>query len=363
MVSKKLQLGIAIFCLFLYELNSEESTHMAPERTERKIIEEKQPETLLEHEETHNQRINMLKIKADTIRTSALELGGLSEPKIFNYEGDWCVFNQDLSIEDQIYAQSQREDWYKKQSHAERISIGHRNIGEDMLNYLDMDLETLEQYAQQDDVVALRMLAEQVQAQTELPAVYKAAERLAVLGDWETAIPTLVIRKLMEADYIADSEPQKAKRLVIQALAYAEVGFQHAQSGSIYAILNILKSRHVLLPFVRDVEAQEVSEHVEKISHKIAKERRAQGIDLAAIPRIALYDFQTSIAMMYDRGEDIESVALMEDNTLFPEHWKSQYLNTPCIKRRIATREANFHLIPAIQREISSLQKQTSSMP
>ncbi|MBQ4844769.1 hypothetical protein [Pseudoalteromonas sp. MMG005] len=318
----------------------------------------------IELKETRNQRINLLKIKADTIRTSALELGGLSEPKIFNYEGNWCIEHQDLSEEDQKYARNQREKWFKEEEVKKLLIENNKMINADMLNYVDMNIKTLKQHAKNDDIVALRMLAMKVNKEVDNTTVYRAAKRLVELGEFGEGTRVLVVRYLFDAESKIDVNPDEAKKIAIKALSYAELGFQHASISGLYLIQDMLSSNPKLHALIAGIQDGAVSEHVQQLRQQITSKRLAEGLnglDEIDTPRIAYSYFQSSLVMLRERFEQLNM--LLDDESLFPKHWKVQYLDTPCIKRLIANREAHFHTIPEIQQQIASLQSELTAQP
>ncbi|MBQ4844768.1 hypothetical protein [Pseudoalteromonas sp. MMG005] len=320
----------------------------------------------IELKETRNQRINLLKIKADTIRTSALELGGLSKPKIFNYEGNWCIAAQDLSKEDQAYAYNQYQDWLEKKEMGPLSHVNNNLVSDNMQNYLKMDVKALQDAAFGGDLGALRALASGVTDEISRALSYKAAQRLTAIGEWDAGISILIIDDLSEAEFIMDEDATKAQQHIVRALSYAEIAFQQASTAGLSSLLIVLKDSPQLQRLMSRIDESLVEGSVSRLIAELDKTRLAEGLrpfEEMTVPRVALSVFQQSIAKMYDEGGNAEFLRLLQDKTLFPGYWQVQYLDTPCIKRRIATREANFHLIPAIQEEIRSLQNQLDTVP
>ncbi|MBQ4862059.1 hypothetical protein J8L98_10190 [Pseudoalteromonas sp. MMG013] len=313
-----------------------------------------------------NQRILALEQKMKDIYAQARIMGGRSNTNTLAYEELWCIAAEDLSKEDQAYAYNQYQDWLKKKEMGPLSYVNNNLVSDNMQNYLQMDVKALQDAAFGGDIGALRALASGVNDEISRALSYKAAQRLTAIGEWDAGISTLVIDDLSEAEFIMDEDATKAQQHIVRALSYAEIAFQQASTAGLSSLLIVLKDSPQLQRLMSRIDESLVEGSVSRLIAELDKTRLAEGLrpfEEMTVPRVALSVFQQSIAKMYDEGGNAEFLRLLQDKTLFPGYWQVQYLDTPCIKRRIATREANFHLIPAIQEEIRSLQNHFDTVP
>ncbi len=226
----------------------------------------------------------------EKVELSAMTTNKASPPKK-NYEDEWCFPDVELNESDNLYAQTQAEEW-------NRI-IGKASFREDpfefhmderyfpnvnlMKPYEALPLEQLEALAFNDDKWAMVAFVQHSLADQGKKS--EIAKRLLVQGASYYALKHLVRRSLVTAklSYDEGSRRESAEHIK-EAFIYAYWGLNNFSEGG-FATFTALTAKEALfieLPvesLLTEAE-QDLRERYEKLDKWILEERLALGIDV-----------------------------------------------------------------------------------
>ncbi|AGH46741.1 hypothetical protein [Paraglaciecola psychrophila] len=313
-----------------------------------------------------DKQIQALKNKANDLYAETLRKGESIESKQYSYEENWCVAAEDLSQEDYLYAKKLKKEWMLSRGYA-YVSDTNEGIQLFRLNdeylepYKEIDKESLIQFANDDDLLALLVLVQSDEVSSEVRS--KAAQQLVVQGNVSVGLSQLVMDELNNARfaYSEGSDNKEAKEHILQSLAMVEYGLQRKDLSALNAFLMFTNDFKDFLngldpkTVVSNADFLEISDRAESFYKKVNEYRAEKNLgelDDKDISKIGDIHYQELLSTTFDQYNDILT------SNLFPDNWKETYINkTPCVSRLIARKKYLTEQLPEINRKIRQLER------
>jgi hypothetical protein len=317
-------------------------------------------------EVTKKNRIQALKNKVQKEYLDILSLTGASERQKFAYEDDWCVASEDLSEEDLVYADNQKDEWMLTRGYtspkSDEAGIQTNGINDKFLDaYREADKDTLIRLGNEGDMLALTSIVQSYDKEGfSNEDGTNAAENLVILGDTSFGLYTLVIDRLMSARY-AKVDGKDPVKYLKAALTLVEYGLMRQDVSALSTFLSLAVDYKESLGGLNPAELLTQSDFNDA---SVAARSYYEDVNKARIlkalpsfeeidePKIAGIHYAESLMVLYDEYGD----AMGGSNT--PPIWKNTYLKkTPCVTRLIAMDHFLTERLPAILSEIASLER------
>ncbi|MDU0353945.1 hypothetical protein RS130_08395 [Paraglaciecola aquimarina] len=263
----------------------------------------------------------------------------------FSYEDNWCIASEDLSEDDIYRAEEERKDWSLKRGmhfiHKDTADYEAFKLNNEYVEpYQELDVETLIEFGNKDDRMALITLMQREDVKPSERS--SAAKKLVILGDTDMGLQQLVIEHLVSAAFRFSEQKQadlQVKRDLIDALALVELGLKRRNPAALNTYLMFADSEELLHGLVPDNvlssnDLLEISKRTRQHIEAIDTERNNKNlpsIDEEDIPRIAQTMFNEDLAIIYDEYE-----GLLDESRVI-QQWNDSYLQkTPCLEKLIA---------------------------
>ena len=264
-------------------------------------------------------------------------------PKVYNYEGDWCIEDVDLSDADKARAEEDRFAYMLSRGHMRLTQVNEKQpsraeLAEFVNTYRDMPLSQLKQLAQQDDQNALIALVQRSDAALEDRS--KAGKKLLLLGNTNYGLERILMDHLNYAGFIYNrtgTANQLVKKHLIYALALVEYGLQRLDTSGLEVYLMYVKE-HSLGDYsvnpdmvLSEEDLATVPNITNALWNKVEKARKRNHLPPLAnetIPPIAKKLFDRDLALAYSMySSEMNGSSIMNQ-------WSGSYLEkNTCVDR------------------------------
>jgi hypothetical protein len=322
-------------------------------------------------------RIQALEDEVQKRYMEIVKLSGASGQKIA-YEDNWCVASEDLSEEDNIYANQQRVEWGLTRGDAVpsggKLNALVKGLGlpndefpgrndEYLDAYKEADVETLIRLGNEDDMLALTTIVqsndyEKFDRETRL----NAAQRLVILGDTTYGLNDLIIDHLVSVQHAKRTGEGEPIIYLKSALVLIEYSMMRQDVSNLRIFLAKAADYEERLGGVnpavvlKEEDFAEIKQLAGSYYERVDKARIAKGLpsfEEIDDPKIAQINYAETLSSLYNQYAEV-----LNDRT-FPSSWKETYLKkTPCVARHIAMHNFLNDSLPVIQDEIAMLQQE-----
>lgn len=308
---------------------------------------------------------------------NTLRVGGLDKPTTFDYYDDWCVSQEDLSEGDQYRANQERQEWLVERGHIWlNETVGNIHIkginNEYIAPYQELDLDTLQEFANDNDRMALSTIIQKYHQDAGVTAsqANDAAFRLIILGETAFGLEHVVSNNLNTAAKLArEASNNKAvnydariKSHLLNALSFVEYGLTRKDTKALTTFLiwarefeslkEKLKYSHYISPDDFTQIQRKAADHSLYIN-ALREEMLLPAIDITESSRIEQVQYDEHVARLYRQFPNLLSLPWLMT------HWQDSYLaQTPCVARLVARDKYLKEQRPNILREIAALEKQ-----
>lgn len=223
------------------------------------------------------------------------------------FEDDWCLARAELSMADQMLAQTEQQDWEVllgkatvKQHDSPQYAQSWYANNEYMHAYESLPAEELQIIAEQGDKWAMVAFVQHGRAKAAIKD--EIAKKLLIQGASYYAIDRLVTSALVDAQVYADKRNMEATtESVIEAMAYMYWGLEHYNDGGLISFIAITASEPFASQFpvasVLKDSQQAIEQRLQEIKQSVDKQRAALDIEMpeptAAVKKL----FRQSIAI------------------------------------------------------------------
>lgn len=259
-----------------------------------------------------------------------------------DYEEDWCIADLDLSEQDQMRAQLDKQEWLLQRGTAYMQTTGALfNDGltnyEFLEPYQDASEQELLEFAKNDDELALLALLQNfnVSSQSKL----NAANQLLMLGKTGVALEFLVMESVFNARANLGTSGELtnvSQQYINQAIVLTELGLRRMDSSGLRRLLILLKDTHESLNV--NLTSAITEAHFDTIQNQT--DALIQGIDEQRFERNqpALAELEIPHSAKQFLNEDIAKIHRLYTEELkqfsVMQMWQENYLQkNECIER------------------------------
>lgn len=265
-------------------------------------------------------------------------------------EDNWCIAEEDLTLEQQVIAEEQKNQWLLSRGyvetywHSQESNTSFNRNEAFILPYKYLSDETLKEYATDDNLMAVITLMHR----THIPLKTKLrlAKQAIQLGDTKSSLQLLIVEHLKQANSAFGQQRVKvAKQHMEIAFTYAHFGRLRGDISGLKAFLILAKSNmredNTGMTALLDHNAfNHAATQAQALYHLTNDIRLNKYLDefVTEVPHVGHVDMWRELAFLYDNYPNIMT------GSWLPLSYQQDYLaKSPCVERYLA----HFSLIRA----------------